>query len=64
MASILLMSLHSMLVLIDCKHALKGAATTYADIATVTYGRKMHIAVNTLLIFTQFGFSVVYMGKI
>eukprot|EP01135_Chromosphaera_perkinsii_P005291 Nk52_evm3s334 gene=Nk52_evmTU3s334 len=53
---------HSMLMLIKTKAMLKDrGAESFADVAYLSFGHKMSVAVNILLVFTQFGFCIVYM---
>ncbi|XP_004365126.1 hypothetical protein CAOG_00255 [Capsaspora owczarzaki ATCC 30864] len=62
MVILVAMSMHCMLVLVDCKYKLiNQGAVTYADVAILTYGRYMGYLVDFLVCFTQFGFAVVYM---
>eukprot|EP00127_Corallochytrium_limacisporum_P001824 Clim_evm9s85 gene=Clim_evmTU9s85 len=62
MVGIASIATHGMLLLVQAKHKLASrGAVTYSDIAYFAYGRRMAVAVDALLCFTQFGFCVVYM---
>jgi amino acid permease len=62
MALVSCMSIHCMLLLVECKTRLKGhGVVSFSDVAAFTCGRRVATITDCLLVFTQFGFSVVYL---
>lgn len=56
------MATHSMLLLVECKNALRHrGVVSYEDIVSVVLGRRWSTVVGGFLVFTQYGFCVVYM---